>query len=147
MTATSTDVTPVQSPLHLVVKLKSPEATQQMKAALLQNLPVMQKGMDSVGTVHFAHWFFLDETTVALITVYDGTFQDYIMDFVKDIGDLFNALLPLVDNPPPLPVQTYPNEFMKWVAANNIPVYGRLISAFPKLTVAGIKDMMAQLAS
>jgi hypothetical protein len=145
--ATSGDVIPVQSPLHLVVKLKSVEAGEQMKAALLSHLGDMQQGMYAVGTVHFAHWFFFDPTTVALMTVYDGSFEKYIMDFVQDLGDLFNALLPLADSPPPLPVQQYPQEFTAWIHERDIPVVGHLISAFPTLTVAGIKDLEAQLSS
>ena len=133
---------PVQTPLHLVVQLKSKEDSQQIKAQLLANMDGMQQGMDSVGTVHFAHWFFLDDDMrLILTTEYDGDFNTYILDFIKSIGPLFNALLPHVIDPPSLPVAAYPDEFVKWVSDHNVPVAGRLITAYPKLTVLAIRHL------
>jgi hypothetical protein len=139
---------PVQTALHLVAQLKSPEDSQQLKAQLLASMDGMQQGMDSVGTVHFAHWFFLDnDTRVVLTTEYDGDFNAYILAFIKAIGPLFDVLLSHVIDPPPLPVVAHPNEFIKWVSDHNVPVTGKLITAYPKLTVLAIRNLERLAAS
>lgn len=103
----------------------------------------MQQGMDAVGTVHFAHWFFLDNfTRVCLCTEYDGPFDVYIKDFIRVIGDMFNALLMHLADPPPLPVQQNQDAFVAWVHAHDVPLFGKLIVAYPTLTVQDIRACM-----
>ena len=147
MTATPTASTPVPpaaqpvaSPLHLVSRLKSPEDSQQLQAAMAANFQVMNDNLNAIGTVHFAHWFFLDNgLTIILVTEFDGAFDAYVKDFVQHIGDLFNVLLSHVVDPPQLPVQQYPDAFVQWVNAHNVPVFGALYSAYPTLTVLDIR--------
>jgi hypothetical protein len=137
----------VQTALHLVCQAKSPADSQFLKAAILANIPGMQAGMTNVGTVHFAHWFFLDnDMRVILCTEYDGDFDTYILAFVKDIGPLFDALLAHVIDPPPLPVEQNAQAFIKWVADHNVPTAGGIITAYPNLTVLQIRHL-EQLAN
>ena len=139
---------PVQTALHLVVQLKSQEDSQQLQAQLLEGMAGMQEGMDAVGTVHFAHWFFLDDgMRVILTTEYDGDFETYILAFVKSIGDLFDGLLAHVADPPPMPIQQNPQAFVQWIAAHNVPVWGNLIVAYPTLTVLAIRNLEKLAAS
>ena len=130
----------VQNPLTLVAKLKSPEDSQHLQQALLANAAAMKEGLDAVGTVHFARWFFLDnDMTVILVTEYDGPFDVYVKDFIAKVGNLFNALLQHVTDPPALPVQQFPDAFVAWVNQHNIVPLLPLYSSYPSLTVLNIQ--------
>jgi hypothetical protein len=136
---------PVQNPLTLVMKIKSP-ANQQALAALLQQIqsaPLDQnpiwKALDKLNNVHFARFVFLNgNTSLAVITTYDGTFEDYINEFVDEIGDVFNALLAHMDGAPPLPVQQNRQAFLDYVRTNDLRAIEPFYSAYPKATVLDI---------
>ncbi|AEU39056.1 hypothetical protein [Granulicella mallensis] len=132
----------VQSPLNLKLTI-----TKGKNEAILkylgdpENSKAIEAGLKKVGTVHFAR--FLPEPgfllglsqTLWVITEFDGTFDDYITDFVNAMGPVFDALLSFVDAPPPLPVEDPKNSaaFGKWVKANDHA--SNLYSAYPNLTV------------
>ena len=89
---------PVQSPLTLIMTLKSAADYEQLNALLLhmQSLPPTENpiavALGKIGTVHFARFVFLENNTkLAVITTYDGDFEIYINDFVNEIGDIFNV--------------------------------------------------------
>jgi hypothetical protein len=43
--------------------------------------------LTKLNIVHFARFVFLENNTkLAVITTYDGTFEDYINDFIDEIG-------------------------------------------------------------
>ncbi len=133
---------PVQSALHLVVPLKSQADSQQLQAQLLGGMGLLQSGMMAVGTVHFAHWFFLDDGMTAILTTeYDGDFMTYILAFVKQMGTLFDGLLIHAADPPPLPVESNVPAFVQWVSDHNIPVFGNFIASYPTLTVLAIRNL------
>ena len=102
----------VQSPLTLVMKIKSDAAYQELKALLnqMQSAPPDRNpiwvALNKLRNVHFARFVFLNNNTqLAVITTYDGAFEAYINEFIDAIGDIFNALLQRMDGAPPLPVQ------------------------------------------
>src|SRR5687768_1688244 len=84
--------TTVQNPLTLLMTIRSPEDYAALKTTIeqLQALPPEQnpivRALDTIGTVHFARFVFVDETRLAVITTYDGDFDAYINDFVDHIG-------------------------------------------------------------
>ena len=133
----------VQSPLNLrlpVTKGKNLEIG--LYLADPKNSKAINDGLNAVGTVHFAR--FLPEPGFALfksqtlwvLTEYDGTFDQYIQDFVNQMGDIFDPLLGFVDNPPPTPVKDNVAAFGAWVNAHNEK--SNLYSAYPTLTVQAI---------
>lgn len=141
---------PVQRALTLVMSIKSPQAYQELKALLdqIQGLPPDRNpvvlALNSLRNVHFARFVFLNNNTqLAVITTYDGTFEAYINEFIDAIGDVFNQLLERMDGAPPLPVQKYRNAFLDYVRANDIPTVGTLYSAYPKATVLDIQTAMS----
>lgn len=90
---------PVQSPLTLVMKIKSEADFLQLQGMLqhFQGLPPDQNpirvALDKLAIVHFARFVFLNSNTeLAVITSYDGTFEDYIKEFIDHIGEVFDAL-------------------------------------------------------
>lgn len=136
---------PIQNPLTLVMKAKCPADYASLRGAVehLQSLPPDQNpitvALDKIGTVHFARFAFLDSAQQLLvITAYDHDFETYIQEFVDFIGDIFNQLLSFVEGAPPLPVQTYRQEFLEYVRANDLRCVEPFYSAYPDRTVVDI---------
>lgn len=142
----------VQGPLTLIMKIKSPVDYEQLHATLvgIQALPSDKNpvwaALELLKTVHFARFVFMENNTrLAVITTYDGKFEDYIADFTRVIGDIFNALLAHMEGAPPLPVQKNPKEFLEYVRNNDLGGMPPFYSAYPKSTVSDIhKALEAQ---
>ncbi|MBB6145850.1 hypothetical protein HNQ77_003820 [Silvibacterium bohemicum] len=134
------DNTQVQSPLNLMLTIAEGQ-NQAILAYVFSQSQTINAGLDAVGTVHFAR--FLPEPGFAsnpptsqilwVLTEYDGSFDQYIKDFVQQMGPIFDKLLSYVVNPPPLPVETNLVAFGQWVNSNNQP--SNLYSAYPACTV------------
>ncbi len=141
----------VQSPLTLVMKIKSDADYQQLNGLLthIQGLPPGQNpiwmALNKLANVHFARFVFLENNTrLAVITTYDGTFEDYINEFIDSIGDVFNALLAHMQDAPPVPVQQHRAEFMAYVKANDLRAIEPFYSAYPAATVLDIQAGILQ---
>ena len=135
---------PVQNPLTLVLKAKSPDDFAALRKLVedLQALPPDQnpvtRALNKLGNVHFARFAFLSNDQLGVITTYDGDFDAYINEFIDNIGDVFNALLAHVENAPPLPVQTHRQEFLNYIRAVDCRCVGLFYSAYPERTVLDI---------
>jgi len=136
---------PVQSPLTLVMPIRSAEDSRALRATIdqLQSSPPAQnpviQALEAIGTVHFARFVFLDDTRLAVITTYDGDFDRYINDFVDHIGDVFNQLLQHMADAPPLPVQDNREEFLAYVRKYDLRCVPPFYSAYPDRTVLAIR--------
>jgi hypothetical protein len=144
-------VNPIQSPLTLIMNIKSPEDYAQLNGLLakMQSAPPEQNpiwvALTKLKTVHFARFVFLSNNTqLAVITTYDGSFDKYINDFVDEIGDVFNALLAHMKDAPPLPVQKNRDAFLAYVKANDLRAIEPLYSAYPQASVVTILDALTQ---
>jgi hypothetical protein len=141
------EVAPRQNPLTLVMTIKSPANYEALVKLLneIQGLPrdknPIMVALDKIGTVHFARFVFLGKTQLAVITTYDGSFEDYLNDFINAIGKIFDALLQHMADAPPLPVENNRQAFMDYVRANDLRCLGTFYSAYPKL---GVKTILAQ---
>lgn len=142
---TTTNVPPmVQNPLTLIMTIKSPQDYQELNAVLQKfaTMPPDQNpiynALNSIRTVHFARFVFLENNTkLAIITAYDGDLETYLKDFAAKIGDIFDLLFKYMVDPPPSPVQQHPDEYLAYVKANNAPVVS-FYSAYPNSTVLDI---------
>ena len=141
----------VQSPLTLVMKIKSDAAYQELKALLnqMQSAPPDRNpiwvALNKLRNVHFARFVFLNNNTqLAVITTYDGTFEAYINEFIDAIGDIFNALLQRMDGAPPLPVQKNRDAFLAYVRTNDLRGIEPFYSAYPTATVLDIQEALQQ---
>ncbi len=139
-------VAPVQNPLTLVMTIKSAADAQALAALLAKiqaappELNPIWAALTKLNIVHFARFVFLENNTkLAVITTYDGTFEDYINDFIDEIGDVFNALLSHMSSAPPLPVQQHRKEFLDYVRANDLRCIEPFYSAYPTATVLDVK--------
>ena len=97
---TQAPVKAVQNPLTLVMTIKSEASARELQGLLhkIQSAPPEKNpiwtALNKLNTVHFARFVFLENNTkLAVITTYDGSFEDYINEFIDEIGDVFNALL------------------------------------------------------
>lgn len=136
----------VQNPLTLIMTIRSEADYQQLHGLLqkIQSAPVDHNpiwvALNKLKIVHFARFVFLENNTkLAVITTYDGTFEDYINDFIDAIGDVFNALLAHMADAPPLPVQQNRQTFLDYVKANDLRGIEPFYSAYPKATVLDIQ--------
>lgn len=143
---------PVASPLTLVMTTKSPEDTAALKALVtkIQGLPQEQnpiwQALTKLGTVHFARFVFLNDRQLAVITTYDGSFEDYIDAFVNTIGGVFDQLLAHMADAPPLPVSDHRDEFLAYVRRNDLTAMPPFYSAYPRLKVMDILTLDKQRA-
>jgi hypothetical protein len=138
-TSTSTSApAPVQTPLTCIMPIKSPESYQALVKLLAHAKPQIDAALDGVKTVHFARFVFLENNTqLAIITTFDGSFEDYISDFAHHIGPIFDMLFEHIAEPPPLPVKKDTEAFIKWVDAHDVKHAG-FYSAYPSLKVVDI---------
>jgi hypothetical protein len=141
----------VQSPLTLIMNIKSAADYQQLNGLLqkLQSAPPDQNpiflALNKLKTVHFARFVFLSNNTqLGVITTYDGSFEQYINDFIDEIGDVFNALLAHMSEAPPLPVQKNRDAFLAYVKANDLRGLEPFYSAYPASTVLDILNAVDQ---
>lgn len=80
----------------------------------------IRNAMDKIGTVHFARFVFLSKDQLAVITTYDGNFDDYIEAFVDDLYEVFNILFKYVKGADHLlPVEKHLNALEDFVKAND----------------------------
>jgi hypothetical protein len=136
----------VQNPLTLVMRIKSPQDFQELEARIrqIQSAPPERNpiwlALDKLKIVHFARFVFLENNTrLAIITTYDGSFEDYLNEFIDEIGDVFNALLQHMDEAPPLPVQRNRDAFHQYVKAHDLGCIQPFYSAYPRATVLDIQ--------
>jgi hypothetical protein len=101
------------------------------------------KDLDTVGTPHFAQFIPLEDNQIGFFTVYDGNFNDYIADFTKNIGQVFDLLFKFTKGAPPSPCRKHLQEFIDFAAgANRAPI--GFYQAYPGLSVQSIRALIAE---
>jgi len=104
------------------------------------------KDLDKVGTPHFAQFVSLEDNQIGFFTVYDGSFDKYIADFTKNIGEVFDLIFKFTKNPPPSPCRKHLQEFVDFAAgANRAPI--GFYQAYPGLSVQDIHALIADSKS
>jgi hypothetical protein len=100
------------------------------------------KDLDKVGTPHFAQFVPLENNQIGFFTVYDGSFDKYIADFTKNIGEVFDLIFKFTKDPPPSPCRKYLQEFIDFAAGANRDPIG-FYQAYPGLSVQDIHALIA----
>jgi hypothetical protein len=142
--AASADVTGVteQRPFLVVLPIKSRLAFIEVQLLLRARGRGTTKDLDKVGTPHFAQFVALEDQQIGFFTVYDGTFDTYIADFTKNIGQVFDLLFKFTKGAPPSPVRKHLQEFIDFAAgANRAPI--GFYEAYPGLSVQDVHALIA----
>jgi len=135
----------VQSPFFLIFPIKSPTDMQTLALTLPPLLPKLFDAADAIGTLHFARFVVLGETTLAFVSEYDGELRDYVMDFTKFLGPIFDTIFAHVVDPPPSPVAKNAEALIDWVKAHNVEPLA-FYCAYPQLSVGDIKTLAMEHA-
>jgi hypothetical protein len=148
---------PVQNPLTLLVPIQN-AAVYGLRVQLQQLQDQLAAGLNQLAIVHFVRLLFLPGTNIlAIITVYDGSFSNYIQAFVANptVATVFDTFLAFVDdvNTPPnipqgsklVPVQQNADAFVTFLNYYDASSAERRqeggiawYSAYPTLTVKQI---------
>ena len=102
----------------------------------------VDRDMDSVGTPHFAQFVPLEDHQLGFFTVYDGAFDKYIMDFTRNIGEVFDVIFKFTKDPPPSPCARHVQEFIDFAAAASRAPIG-FYQAYPGLSNQDIHALIA----
>ncbi|MDB5894473.1 MAG: Cytochrome [Rhodoferax sp.] len=131
-----------QSPLSVIMKIKSPTAehAEKLKQVIKYGAPSIEKKLMDARHVHFAFFHFLEnDTKLGLFTVFDRDFDSYLAHFALEIGPLFDKIFEHIENAPPLPVNEFPREFVDTIRRFHMqPAGGYFFSAYPNADVAKI---------
>jgi hypothetical protein len=142
----SGSVFPTQTPLNLIMPIK-PGAAPLLRALLtgvgLRADKPVERALSGLGNVHHAQFVFLEmDTRLAVLTWYDGPFEDYILSFVEHIGGIFNAILQYIDGADALvPVELHRDAFLSFIAAHDHRCL-HSFSAYPGRRLFDIKDAL-----
>ncbi len=132
----------MQSSLNVAMRVKSPvkDNADRVREVIQSGAPRIEQALRESRHVHFA-WFELVESDTVLVlhTVYDGPFEAYLQDFALKVGVLFDLLFECIEDPPPMPVDLFPTEFVAHLQRyDRRPAMGYFFSAYPKSSVAAI---------
>lgn len=102
--------------MNLIMPLKNKTAIGRAQAAQVVGsvLDEIYSGLDNVGTVHVARFSIVDNNLV-MMSFYDGDFHTYIRDFIMTLGNAFDGVVSLIEDPPPLPCWQNVDAFIQWV--------------------------------
>jgi hypothetical protein len=131
-----------QTSLNVAMRIRPPvkDNADRVREVIRSGAPSIERVLREARHVHFA-WFELIEadTVLVLHTVYDGPFGAYLQHFASQAGDLFDVLFECIEDPPPMPVDKFPNEFAAHLLRfNRTPAMGYFFSAYPRSEVARI---------
>jgi hypothetical protein len=129
-------------PFLVILPIKSKLAFIEVKLILRIRGSGTTKDLDKVGTPHFAQFIPLEDNQIGFFTVYDGSFDKYIADFTKNIGEVFDLIFKFTKDPPPSPCRKHLQEFVDFAAkANRTPIW--FYQAYPGLSVQDIHALIA----
>ncbi len=130
------------NPFLVILPMKSKLAFIEVKLILRIRGSGTTKDLDKVGTPHFAQFIPLEDNQIGFFTVYDGSFDKYIADFTKNIGEVFDLIFKFTKNPPPSPCRKHLHEFIDFAAGANRSPIG-FYQAYPGLSVQDIHALIA----
>lgn len=108
-----------------------------------------QAALDKVGTVHATRFVILEDderrwAKIGVIAIFDGTFEDYIKAFAREMSTVFNALLECVedtDDKPSLPIENDVAALIAYIRKRDVkPANNRTYSAYPDQTTLDVYE-------
>src|SRR5213592_1762556 len=129
-----------QSHFTLSFPLKSPADAKALAEQLPPMMPQLFQAQDTIGTVHYSRFTVLSEKTLLFLGDFDGEFDTLMAGLAQTAGPVFDAILQHVGNPPPTPVASNINAFVKWTAAHLVQAVN-LYTAYPDATAKKINAL------
>jgi hypothetical protein len=134
------------NPFQVILPMKSNLAFIEVQLLLRARGRETTRDLDKVGTPHFAQFVPLEDNQIGFFTVYDGSFEKYIADFTRNMGEIFDLILKFTRNPPFAPCRKHFQEFIDFAAgANRAPI--GFYRAYPGLSVQDIHALIADSKS
>jgi hypothetical protein len=130
------------NPFLVILPIKSKPALVEVEFLLRARRRGTRKDLDTVGTPHFAQFVSLENNQIGFFTVYDGSFDKYIADFTKNIGEVFDLIFKFTKGPPPTPCRKHLREFIDFAASASRAPIG-FYQAYPGLTVQDIHALIS----
>lgn len=114
-----------------------PERLEILKQVLEAVQQDPSQSIAKIATIHFARWVVIDNGTRLLFTSnFDGQFEDYIQDFVREIPDGLDRIWGnCVDYPGSRPIEG----FFEYIAKHRFDE-NCFYAAYPNLTVRDVFD-------
>lgn len=140
--AAGVEGTSEQRPFLVILPTRSRLAFVEMQLLLRTLSRKVQRDLESVGTPHFAQFVSLEDNQIGFFTVYDGSFDAYIADFTRNIGEVFDLIFKFTKNPPPSPCRKHLQEFIDFAAAASRAPIG-FYQAYPGLSNQDIHALLA----
>src|SRR3984893_17804277 len=109
-----------QNHFTLGFPLKSPTDAKTLAEQLTPMMPGLFRAEDTMGKVHYSRFTVLSEKTLLFLGDFDGEFGSLMAHLAELAGPVFDAIFRHVQNPPPGPVVTNADAFVKWTAAHLI---------------------------
>jgi len=135
-----------QLPFLVILPIKSRIAYLEVQLLLRAREHRTRKDLATVGTLHLAQFVPLGKNRLGFFTVYDGSFNQYIADFTKYVGPVFDLIFKFTKGPPPSPCSEYVQEFIDFAAGANRDPIG-FYQAYPGLSVQDIHTLIADRKS
>jgi hypothetical protein len=129
-----------QSHFTLGFPLKSPADAKVVAEQLPPMMPNLFQAADTIGRIHYSRFTVLSEKTLLFLADFDGEFGQLMADLAKLAGPVFDAIVPHVDNPPPVPVADNAGTFVEWAASHLVHAVN-LYTAYPDVTAKEIKAL------
>ena len=116
---------------------------------LLAKIIFNQGSLGGIPTIHFARWVILDNGQLIFFSNYDGSWDNYLGDFVDRAADGLTGVWSNTEDFPPTRFLVQDgaraDEFFKaWTRAHQIPTQV-WYSAYPNNTVVNIRDAVQML--
>jgi hypothetical protein len=122
-----------QNHFTLRFPLKSPSDAKLLAEQLPPLMPALYRASDTIGTVHYSRFTVLSEKTLLFLGDFDGEFSQLMANLAKLAGPVFDAILRHVHHPPPTPVASNVDAFVKCTASKLIQAVN-LYTAYPSVT-------------
>jgi hypothetical protein len=104
-----------KSNLVIAFPVKSPADAKALTQELPELTPDLAKVQDELGTVHFSRFMMKGDEKLLFISDIDGEVDGHVERLVQSAGQVFDAILKHVDEPPTTPVARSTEKTIKWL--------------------------------
>ncbi len=129
-------------PFLVILPAKSHLAFGGMTALIRTLSWKVHRDLEKVGTPHMVQFVPLEDQQVGFFTAYDGSFDTYIADFTRNIGEVFDLIFKFIKDPPPSPCRKHLQEFIDFAAAASRDPIG-FYQGYPGLSNQDIHALLA----